>query len=412
MLEIFNQHLVACISVFCMLLFLPLKLMRKADPDATRPHCHASNFRKPIGVAVVVFISAVTLLQFFIGEDSRNGSHKSVQLLKYVGDFEAELLSKSVNNVLVIDGASFTHSAVDPQLLEQVLAQLGFSVEVIQIALPGSNHFERKMLLRRVEKTLRQGLDESVNTVFLREVQFRYDTMPLAHIKTLNPRLLHFANWKTSWNIVQAQMLHYPQKDLKSLIEENHQQLKLLAKSSLINVFNLGWATRVVFKKDIPIYRGFAVNGEHSNQPVAQDKIDQLVKLLELIIPKDVSTNAQFSDDRWLHEYAYWPDVNKGQDGGYWDSVLAFLPPTTRFPFYAYLDHYCGVHAEVRCLFDQSYLAMYRKFNSPDYWWDKQHIEAKGVAIFTKWLAQAIVDESVLVATKGSAAPVGKADGE
>lgn len=56
------------------------------------------------------------------------------------------------DNIIVIDGGSYAHRAIDGKALEDSLNAKGFKVSVFQSSLPGANHFERARLLESLDR--------------------------------------------------------------------------------------------------------------------------------------------------------------------------------------------------------------------------------------------------------------------
>src|ERR1043165_5883689 len=92
------------------------------------------------------------------------------------------LATARTKNVLILEGGSYPARAVDERLVEGELARRGYSATVVQIALGAANHFERYQLHDDILHEV-DGPNAGQHYVFLTEVQYSYDSRPLAQLE-------------------------------------------------------------------------------------------------------------------------------------------------------------------------------------------------------------------------------------
>ncbi len=300
------------------------------------------------------------------------------------------------NNIIIIDGGSYAHRAIDGQALETLLKRRGFNVTVFQSSLPGANHFERARLLESLLGRLASEKEVGKRRiVFLREAHSGYDTYPLNQVRDINDRVVGYAEPLSSWRQLKAMDL----VSEESLTEPQKEAAKVLKKATAINMLGLGRLREPVLTKDLKPYPGYNPISKN-RKPVTPATLDKANKFVENhILGPNAATGAPSSraKKRWSwSQSGVSPKVDTLKEQLV-DIELAYLPITTNTRDLRYFNSYCR-DPKAACLFiDQDYADLLKSFDDDSYWTDPNHLSKKGADSYTTWLSGKIISQAGLV---------------
>jgi len=289
-----------------------------------------------------------------------------------------ELQHVQAPNVVVIEGASYTLSAVDTELLEAELSRLGYGVSAVRIASAGANHFERHQMQRCTLDRLQGKPDPNQRWLLLAEIQAGYDTQPLAQFahNQDTPRTYHYATLENGWYAMQA--LGGPG------VEEPKEEWRwLLFRHALINSFNAGVLLRLAPEDAIEPSTG-AVDGR---LPIGKFKFGGLSRVLEGAqhpVPK-ASLPSWLFDVREPRLRRLWR--------GHLDELVYFGVPSTAPEQMSYISGFCSATG-AKCIAPDAELL--GALDDKAYWRNAGHVTFQGAKIYSSWLARALARSGAL----------------
>ncbi len=301
----------------------------------------------------------------------------------------------TAKNIIILDGGSYTHRAIDGKSLEQSLANQGFSVKVYQASLPGANHFERARILVPLLSELQKRNDIGQSRIiYLREAHSGYDTYPLYQVRDVNDRVVAYSSPISSWRQIKAmrsstsEPLTAPQKEAEST----------LLKATGINALGIGRLREAVRRADLKPYPGYNPI-EKNRKPVPAATIEKAATFMEShILGPNAATGAPSAraKQRWAWSQDSVSSPLNQLKSQLVDVEFNFLPITTNLRDIRYFNSFCR-DQQNKCLFvDQRYVELTRGFDSDDYWSDPNHLSILGAEAYTDWLANKIIDQAGL----------------
>lgn len=295
-------------------------------------------------------------------------------------------------NLVIIEGGSYSSHAIDGKLLRIELAKLGYHTRVLQMSLGAGNHFERHRvfsdILEQVPLAAR-GKKQDAHVVFLAEVHSTYDRLPLAQLDE-NPdtdRTYHYMTPANAayglWSIVDDAW-----SDGEDIIPaEEAKLLWTAARHTMINAFNVGVAARVAPMERIrahggyrtgTIDKGYRYAGLAGTLAVAQAPLgagESRPIPSWLFSVREARLKALFGDriDRWMY----------------------FSVPSTKVQHATWTRSFCRVATEPCFGVDDA--ALIRELDQRPYWQDTGHMTTVGSRVFTRWFARRLALEKVLI---------------
>ena len=298
-------------------------------------------------------------------------------------------------NIIVIDGGSYTHRAVDNLLLENSLGQSGSDTTVIQTSLPGANHYERILVLKPVMDALERVPDiESHNVIFLREAHGGYDSYPLSQVRSVNDRLISYANPLSSFRQIQSMLTRSDDP-----LEDGHKDaIKTLVKATAVNTLGLGRLRDPKRAEQLTDYKGYRpITKNRKTVPKDQFKRAVTFTSYHFYGPKAATgMPSSTARQKWA-----WTRTNvnpniEAQKKRLFAQELAFLPITTNLRDLRYFNSYCRMKSS-NCLFvDPEYQALLASFNDDTHWVDPNHVSKKGAEAYSGWLVNKLIAAQVL----------------
>ena len=278
--------------------------------------------------------------------------------------------------VLIIDGGSYVINGVDVNDLMEELRELGHPARAVRLAAGAANHFERFRMQQRVVERL-QGKRPNQRWVFLAEVQFGYDSSPVAQL-TENPkteRLYEYLTLPNAW---------FATKALRSRnVKAPEEWRDVVYRSALINAFNVGAFLRLMDENDVPIGGGHVAARKPTKLKLGDDITDQIASLT-------ARPNAEVFP--WLKTIrerrirALWSP--------YLDEFAYFGLPTTAIEQLNYVRKFCTVTTQP-CVAPADE-ALLKELNDSQNWRDRSHMSKKGSRIYSRWLARELVRKGLV----------------
>jgi hypothetical protein len=362
----------------------------------------------PTKYKIKVILLLSLLFAGFFGTTLLAGSlfHKDILVRNTVSERQVVGLKKEIaaihpdtRHVLLINGASYTHRALNGAELEELFAKAGYSVEVLTVSLPGANHFERSMMLNQIMPLLRDISNTRPKTKFIyfNELHSGYDLNPLAQIRQTSDRMISYATLPVAWNITKAAMRFWPDAFSEP---ERRKALRTLWQSAILRALGYGQMRTAVVTSaasNFPPYRPM-----NNRAAVPQNAFDRAIDFLEDGSPERIDIERAKLDLPLSTEHRQWLelDVDPALDAKI-DTLFTeqryFLPFTTNIRDYVYFSHQCGF-ADIRCLdIEQDYISAFSSLLTQEFWIDPNHVSKSGSAVFTDWFAQQVLDEDLLI---------------
>jgi hypothetical protein len=259
------------------------------------------------------------------------------------------------------------------------------------MSLGAANHFERHKIFSDVfERQLPPVQNEkSGNTLVLSEVQSTYDQTPLAQLGE-NPDTARTYDYMTptnTWYGLSSVLDDAFNDDEPADLGEEGLLLWTATRHVLVNVFNVGVSSRVLPLKRVPemsgyrkggIEKGYRYKGMDATLAVARAPLDSF---------------AKYPVPRWLF------DIREARLKELWgdryDRWMYFSVPSTRRQHAEWTRTFCRVASKPCIAVDDE--ALIRQLDKRAYWRDTGHVTVPGSQVYTRWFAQRLHQEQVLV---------------
>ncbi len=288
----------------------------------------------------------------------------------------AELGRAREKNVLLIDGGSFADHAIDVFVLDRELARLGYSAHAVRLTLSGANHFERYRLQQDVERRLGPKRRPRQRWLYLAEVQRMYDVKPLATFfrNQGTTRSYHYLTAENAWYATRA--MHTRN------VMPSEAWFEPVLKHALVNGFNVGVSSRSVSIEDFAAASGRPKRDRHHHSAFAG--------LAEQLSALEQSPGAAI-DLPWLF------DIRERRERrlwrGYINGLVYFGVPSPQPNELAHERRFCAATQRPCIAPDKPLLTA---LDQPNFWRDRAHMNVLGSDIYSRWLAQRLVDGGYL----------------
>jgi hypothetical protein len=297
------------------------------------------------------------------------------KVLKYASK---ELNVVKETNVLVIEGGSYVLNGIDSTTIANELQSLGYSVDVVRLAVSAANHFERY----RMQQQLVQRLNPKragQHWVYLAEVQADYDRLPLAQFENNQDavRPYHYLTPSNSWHLVRALASPGIGEPLEGAWRWP------LFRHTLVNSFSVGAAERLVPEDEIEL-----AGGNVSRRRAGRLRFRGLGRL--------IATSKKPQGDGI--PYPWIADIRQRRLRRLWrpylDAFGYFGLPSTNLAQLEYVRDFCG-GTKLPCIAPTD-KELLEQLDHKGKWRDAGHLSLQGAKIYSRWLAHEIAQLGLL----------------
>jgi hypothetical protein len=321
-------------------------------------------------------LASVLLVSQAIRVSRAAPASRASQVRKYA---VAGLSAATEDNVLIIDGGSYGARAIEPKTLTKALRKLGFSVRVVHLALGAANHFERYRLQEEIVGDALAKPRPGQRWLFLAEVQGGYDRRPLAQLleNQDTDRTFHYLTPDNAWYALRA--IEDPRLDQ----DELKRPYWTVTRHTLVNTFNVGVATRLVPDSKIDPASGY-VRGDRDGGY----RFDGL----DAVLAETRNPGPPTAVPAWLFE------IREARLRALWGPFVAdwiyYGVPSTNPGAIRYTRSFCRA-TKTKC-FTPDDVELLTELDSAPLWYNAGHLSSKGAPIYTRWLAQRLVQSGAL----------------
>ncbi len=301
---------------------------------------------------------------------------RSEQLLRAVVPDLQRVADDPPSNVIIIEGGSWSSRGVDGTNLESELARHGVDAAVIQLTLPGANHFERDYILRTAADSLdtvqMENLAET-DVIMLREISRTYDEQPAfpTDRNLFTDRVYAYSTPARGLAMAQGALAS---GDLTPQLAVE------IAQHVAFNWLHIGEAQRLSSE-----YANLAQGGyqplDATDEELDTEVIAEVIEAIETertrfyAQPQSVEIIETLSDDLF---------------GLPIDFMVSFELPALRIDAGSYARWIAGRSNHATIILDDTDL--YRSLDDPTFWRDTGHLSRQGAEIYTAWLATRIAE--------------------
>ena len=284
--------------------------------------------------------------------------------------------------VVLLVGSSFTQAGIDPDALAQTLGSSGHGVEVLPLAMGGAPHLER---LHYLKEYLIHAKRKPELVLF--EVAGGYDNGPLYQLHQMHftDRMVAMMDGSSAW---WAFRWLFNRDDVDSLSTRLISGGEILAHLGL-HVAHMGFlwnSKRAGLPTDYD--PGLSPPEEHFSDDDVARTLDEAAeaRVLRADWPQNVPTN-------WMRAFL---EEEMSMLRRYRVDRFAFYSvPSMQGGNVAYARRFCAAMPNFPCIIgeDPQLLAGLRRGTE---WYDFDHLQGEGRALYTQWLGDQLVEESVL----------------
>ena len=294
-------------------------------------------------------------------------------------DLRHALRDPALRTIVFIDGGSYPARGLNGERLEQDLARAtGGAVAVIQMSLPGANHFERLSMYDEFVGLLSRPEIEAIRTkkvVLMLERQAGYDQDPLAQFEKNRhtDRAYGYLTPVNAWDAFRAwRMQKAPDA------REAAAMLGDLVNHAGINAINVGYFSRHVPVSDQAVlvgyqpmrvpaghfrYRGMAGVMKHFERSRRESAQPLPAWLDAVLLPRVRAVFAPLAP-----QFVY------------------YTVPSLNGAYVRYAHDACSAAGGIPCI-DYGDPVLLQALDAAQYWYDNGHMLPEGAAIYTDWLA-------------------------
>jgi hypothetical protein len=343
-------------------------------PSAPALVGRAARWRVPS--LLVAILAGMLLLSLAIRHSPVLHDSLPSRVIRYAAK-ELELAQEP--NVLVVDGGSYVVRAVDTEVLEATLSELGYRVRAIRFAAGAANHFERyHMQLHALRRSQREP-DPRQRWIYLTEAQLGYDREPLAQFEENQDtyRAYQYLWPENGWYAARA----VSQPDSTPPLSGAWRWP--LFRHALINATNTGAFQRLAPEAAVGVHDGLV-----SEERQRRFKFSGMEPVLEAARQR----RAKARVPSWLSQ------VREPRSRALWqprlDELVYFGVPTTKPAQMTYVRAFCR-STRAKCLVpsDEGLLGQLDRRAA---WRDATHLSRAGAQVYSAWLARALAEAGVL----------------
>lgn len=345
--------------------------------------------RTALGLFVVGLAAGVLVLDHWLAPPRFLPAASTSRLAKRMAnDIRDGLSTSGLEGFLVIDGGSYSARGVDDAMLQQRLsARLRGSVKVLTLSLAGGNQLERWKVLKNalalLDREERAAFLASRKTVLL-EIHAQYDRYPLAQLRrnSHSDRAYAYLDAEVAMEAAKAQHGEMDTDAYRRLWTD-------VVGHALVNIMNIGLATRVVPAGDVPpgggydpldrVARGYRFNGTKAARQRLKRPLLEAGKLPWANIQRRRTRLTKALGENTLIAY--------------------FSVPTPRAFDLDYARGFCAAVSGPPCI-DHAHWSLLRRLDHKRFWYDDGHMQKPGAEIYTRWLSSQLA--KVMEQTEGS----------
>lgn len=287
-------------------------------------------------------------------------------------------------NVLIVEGGSYAAHGVDPMVLRRALVERGYSVRVVMLTLTAGNHLERRKLHQDLMHDLGalRARKRGQRWIYLSEICFVYDENPFAQLdKNIDTvRAFHY--------LTPANAVH----GLRSVLLAGGRTPEFsrfhlawtVTRHALVNATNTGLASMLVPWSEIrprsgymggAIEKGFRFAGLNAVLAATDATLDGVV------IPEwNFSVRERLARELWSSHVDRW---------------AYFGIPSTRANQMLHARRFCSV-TRYPCIVPTDRSLLHALDDASD-WYNAGHLSSKGARTYSRWLAEALDEQRLLV---------------
>lgn len=296
-------------------------------------------------------------------------------------DIREGLATPGLEGFFILDGGSYSARGVDDAMLEQRLSRsLGGPVKVLTLSLAGGNQLERWKVLEHalamLDREEREAFLASQKTLLL-EIHAQYDRYPLVQLRRnrYSDRAYAYLDTEVAVEVVRT--------DQGEMDADARQNLWTdVVGHVLINLMNIGLATRVVSADDVSPGGGY-------------DPLDKAARGYEF---EGTKTARQSMKRPPLEAKELpWHNIERrrmrytqalGDDGL---RVAYFSVPTPRTFDLDYARGFCAAVTGFVCI-DHAHWGLLQRLDEKRFWYDNGHMQKRGAEIYTRWLSSRLAE--------------------
>ncbi|GAA3931701.1 hypothetical protein [Luteimonas lutimaris] len=334
--------------------------------------------RAVIGVFVVGLAVGVLALNSWLAPPRFLPAASTSSLAKSVAnDIRQGLGTPDLEGFFILDGGSYSARGVDDAMLEQRLSRrLGAPIQVLTLSLAGGNQLERWKVLENalalLDRDERDAFLASRKTLLL-EIHAQYDRYPLVQLRRnrYSDRAYAYLDTEVALEVARTERGRMEPDEYRRL------WIDVLG-HAMVNIMNIGLATRVVSAEDVlpgggydPLdgpARGYRFKGTKS----ARQSLKQP--------PLEAEELPWHNIERRRARYA------RVLDGGSKPQIIYFSVPTPRTFDLTYARGFCAAVSGFSCI-DHSHWGLLERLDDKRFWYDDGHMQRRGAEIYTRWLS-------------------------
>lgn len=337
-----------------------------------------------LGFVVGIFlVLGLASLVFWAGDYVLDSSDESV-IRDQIDTMLRDQAAGVPRNLIVIEGSSETALGVDGKSIEEQLRQAGYSATVVTLVGVGSNHLSRyKQMARWAAEVRRHGLAFSPNTRLLLEVTPGYDADPIRFIDKNKDSLRAYYYADLHSVVYAARMLYIlgGSSDPNAMASEFGD----LISDALTSTFKVGL---------LPYMRRF---DDVEPAPAFLPARSGYTKLKPYDPEQYAKSASVLLEPRWTELEAF-----RGQEMaaavGAVTEVDYFSVPVlpTRDQALEYAHAFCQWRRPAPCI-DATDPAIYGALDGPQFHFNRDHLSRWGAAIYSRYLAQQLIAQGVVI---------------
>lgn len=312
------------------------------------------------------------------------------RMVKGEGDrLRAALVDREIDTVIIMTGSSLSRQGVDPDVFEAELSAAGRDVLLVKLAMGGAGHFERNYAHRLFEDRYLAHLDlDGRRVVFMDEVDFSYDETPLSLLDNSfgTERAFAFIDAPT------ALQIWHQTRSLEDLTGDDYglagDVTEELFRHGLANMVFFGGTRRYQTWDDVRATSGTNLNDARYRGP--RRSVEYTISVV------------QQTEGRLRPRFHWYPELVENRiaasnaDLTHMERVW-YVPPTRTPPRGVYGVQFCRYFdGEIPCLNAYGDIDFMTSVTEIDFWKDYQHFNRQGAEMYSRWLAQRLLETNVL----------------
>lgn len=289
--------------------------------------------------------------------------------------------------ILILEGSSVTLFGINGAELRQQLAARGIDVTVLQFAMAGANHYERRHLLKLFWQTLKPTEREKfqrTRVILLSEVFDAYDEDPLYLFgrEAYSERTILYCTPANAWAAWQAYSIYRKQPGFTE--DSEHPIGWPLLENALLNTFAVGTFSDMRPRGRLRGMGGFfALTEPKPNFDFTATWTAFSESLRDPQSPKNPPP---------LPQWSHYDSTLQSDFANCFDQTGFYALPLIEAQRLSYQRAFARTRPAGTWMFGPPEESFYSGINQPGDWFDGTHPRESGSVIFTNWLAAQIAD--------------------